>query len=356
MIKNILSNNNNYKMPSLIEVFVIIIIAPIGYGKSTLMKNLCNKERNFNPIDGDDFLPRKLVSNLRSRRNQFTWDYIISAICRGEVPVVSTGGGALWCDGKKFDSDISQFQIYAEKMGLKINFITFVPEDLSAYDDRAALEACTEERISRGEDWSIPMDNLFGLSSGNKQFAELFEKVSQTVHKFPRMNPDSEYVPPVLELENTTGGVSITPSLWKHLVSTDEIKPIVPVSVSDAIIAKKIKKPIVFQSTKPNTPYHTVCDGLASPIPANSECDGGIYFCFTEGYLPFVTLMIINGASFTVWAGSYQPQSVKDVAKEIMDGKKKVSMKHSNGKMMEVSFDYWEQPIRVKTHQMVPSL
>ena len=158
---------------------VIIIIAPVGYGKSSLMRNLCKKFTNFKPVDGDDFLPRKLVLNLRSRRNKFFWDHIIAAICRGEVPVVSTGGGALWCDGKKSDSNISQFQIYAEKMGLKVNFITFVPEDLSAYDDRAAVEECTAERISRGEDWSIPMDSLFALSSGNKQFAELFSDCPQ---------------------------------------------------------------------------------------------------------------------------------------------------------------------------------
>ena len=336
--------------------YVILVLGPVGYGKSSFAELLCRKNKKFHHVDGDDFLPRNLVLNLRSRRNKFFWDHIIAAICRGEVPVVSTGGGALWCNGKESDPNISQFQIYAEKMGLKINFITFVPEDLSAYDDRAAMEACTAERISRGEDWSISMDNLFALSSGNKQFAELFGKVSQTVHKFPRMNPDSEFDPPVLELENPTG-VSISPTLRKHLVSTvQEVEPNVPDSVRDAIAAKKPKKPIVFQSTKANTPYHTVCDGPASCIPANSECDGKIYFCYTEGYLPFVTLMIINGASFTVWAGSYQPQSVKDVAREILDGKKMVSMKHSNGKMVDVSFDYWEQPIRVKTHQTIPSL
>ena len=116
-------------MPHLIEVFLILIIGPIGYGKSTLMRNLCNKEGNFTPIDGDDFLPRNLVLNLRSRRNKMTWDHIIASICRGEVPVLSTGGGALWCDGKKFDSNVSQFQLYAEKMGLKVKFITFLPEN-----------------------------------------------------------------------------------------------------------------------------------------------------------------------------------------------------------------------------------
>jgi hypothetical protein len=346
-------------MEELKPPYVVVVTGPVGYGKSTLMELLCKTYPNFYPVDGDDFLPRNLVLNLRSRRNKFTWDHIIASICRGEVPVVSTGGGALWRDGKKFDSNISQFQLYAEEMGLKVNFITFVPEDLSAYDNRAAINACTEERISRGEDWSIPPETLFDLSLGNKQFVELFNNVSHSVHKFPRMNPDSEFVPPVLELENPSG-VSITPSLWKHLVSTEKVEPIVPDSVRNAITLKKPKKPTVFQSTNGDTPYHAViCDGsempTASHIPANSECEGRIYFCYTEGYLPFVTLMILNGASFTVWAGSYQPQSVKDVAKEILDGKKTVTMKHSNGKTVDVSFDFWEQPIRVKTYQMIPS-
>ena len=80
---------------------VVICMGPLGSGKSSFAEALCDKDEDLVHIDGDILgLDMDTVMKLGKERNDYTIWKIIEALMHGKVPVVSTGGGVLFSQGK----------------------------------------------------------------------------------------------------------------------------------------------------------------------------------------------------------------------------------------------------------------
>jgi len=146
-----------------------------------------SKTYNYIHIDGDvlDFEDGlESVLKLKGERNDYTMWLIIKTLMQGNIPVISTGGGALFSYGRK-KSFLLRERI-SQTLGIDINIILMIPDNKvdnlynynkelhnikNAYNENTELvKNAVIERINRGE-WDIP-DNIFP-KKGNMTIEEM---------------------------------------------------------------------------------------------------------------------------------------------------------------------------------------
>jgi shikimate kinase len=211
----------NKKMESLLAGTVVLCIGPIGSGKTTLMKKMCQLNDKLVPIDGDELdLGSDVVSKLGKERNDYTRWKIIQTLMKGNVPVVSTGGGVLFSMDRK-QIFMLRNQIF-ETLGINIRLIVMVTDrcdniiqvnneyDASAiYKDGTIVFETIVTRVGRNE-WTVP-DKFYGKkknstnmdathkfadfikskSAKNLGFAEKIIMEGDCVFTFPLVTPDN---------------------------------------------------------------------------------------------------------------------------------------------------------------------
>lgn len=73
---------------------VVLVLGPIGSGKTTTMKALSKLSDKFVAIDGDDLgIGMDRTMNLKLERNPYSLWKIIEVLMQGKIPVMSAGGG-----------------------------------------------------------------------------------------------------------------------------------------------------------------------------------------------------------------------------------------------------------------------
>jgi hypothetical protein len=181
------------------SVDIIAVLGPIGLGKSTLSQFIQNHLKSQGLatciIDGDDLpgLGKDITRNLSSERAPLTLWRVLQSIARGEIPILSIGGGVA---AKSFrDPSCVLPKLIAKAFGLQqsdMKLTLVVPDDLDVYSNTDRVVASTEWRVAQGL-WKLPKGqtlSIFGksiakLSKENRKFAEAFQADATTVVQQP---------------------------------------------------------------------------------------------------------------------------------------------------------------------------
>lgn len=344
---------------------VILVLGPVGYGKSSFAAELARAIGGVH-IDGDDFLPREVVLGLGCKRNASTVAAVMAAICAGKVPVLSTGGGAAWHfppwlkDKQKLNESFLEY--VAKQMGIELDLIVFVPEDIKAYDDADAVRTAIQERKGRGESWpdGDKLNKLIDGSAGNRQFAKEFSDVAkEKVFPFPRCRPGN--VPKLSELRVEQQLFdTVAARIWEQWFTVcEEVEPIVPDRLATLKNLQKAYKTLQTRELLHRT-IVSHDEGTVGPIPgpvASGEVDAQMVFCIKPDGKPLATFVALPDAPeshLTVAAGAYKPESMKALALAVSAEETSATLTTQKGQQETVEFLYWKQPVKVVAHAVVP--
>jgi len=357
---------------------VVLVLGPIGYGKSTAAAAIAAQIGGVH-IDGDGpdgFLPREVVLKLGWGRNTSTVAAIMGAICSGQVPVVSTGGGAVWCFPPKRDGE-NYLKHYAKQMGITLRLHVFIPKDMNDYDDAEAVHSTIEGRKTRGEKWDVPMSKLIAGSAGNRKFAEAFAGVAHSVYTYPRCTHDNvpELHVPTVEAPMFT---SVAAHMWHQWFTVcDVIKPQLPQEIAAILMtamppqmpqqrkeaqadkmAAACKTAELTQLLHRTLDYRSGCiEGSIPTAVASGEVDAQIVFCIKPDGKPLATFVSLPDAPeshLTVAAGAYKPEAMKALALAVSKGETSATLTTQKGSQEMVEFLCWAQTIKVQAHGVVP--
>lgn len=152
-------------LESSIQGTIIIIVAPVGYGKSTLGNVIQQTNDIFVHIDADmlGMHSMKDVMRLGEERTPYTQYQLVNVLTQHKIPIISCGGGQL-LTYKGRDGIFSIREIITRMTGLNVNIITFVPSNdnsfaildktnvtLENYNDESIVAKAVERRLSTGE-------------------------------------------------------------------------------------------------------------------------------------------------------------------------------------------------------------
>lgn len=175
---------------------VIVVVGPVGSGKTSVAKFITNSKSHYSlvDIDGDDLgLGSATTLKLGGERNPFTVWRVIETLMEGKIPVLSTGGGAICNSGNVIlrDSIHSVLGISVKMIVLAPNrgndFVLvehFSKDFKDLYEDSSLVVETVKDRVARKE-WQVP-DKFISKKSGVdvKKFAEKIANLSQNNQKF----------------------------------------------------------------------------------------------------------------------------------------------------------------------------
>eukprot|EP00164_Ancoracysta_twista_P031884 GFYU01066613.1.p1 GENE.GFYU01066613.1~~GFYU01066613.1.p1 ORF type:complete len:349 (-),score=85.54 GFYU01066613.1:1-996(-) len=186
--------------PMQAENVVVVVIGPIGAGKTTVGDMLAAHIGGVH-IDGDKLgMTQAEVMCLGAERNDFTIWKVVEASMAGKVPVISTGGGALFSTGR--DQTFALPSRLQTALGVAFSVVTVVMDGSVAtptrqYPDTASYDThdvgpIIRRRLASGE-WTLPKDMKEGqfikkiqsLSTNNSKFAEQIANVSKVTYSWP---------------------------------------------------------------------------------------------------------------------------------------------------------------------------
>ena len=182
------------------ENVVVVVVGPIGAGKTTVGDLLAEHIGGVH-IDGDQLgMTQTEVMSLGSERNDFTVWKVIEASMQGKIPVISTGGGALFSQGRDQSFVLPSrlqtalgvaFSVVAVVMDGSVAVPTRQYPDTSSYDTHD-VGPVIRRRLASGE-WSLPRDTkeaqfvrkIQNLSTSNRKFAEQIANVAKAAYSWP---------------------------------------------------------------------------------------------------------------------------------------------------------------------------
>lgn len=129
---------------------VVVVVGPIGHGKTTVAEKLGQVMKGVSVIDGDTLYGTTSQETMTfgKERNEATMWAVNAAIARGEVPVISTGGGALFTQRSNFVKHI------AKAFGVstaRIEVILIQPDNLDVYNDTHKVVDAIKWRVESGK-------------------------------------------------------------------------------------------------------------------------------------------------------------------------------------------------------------
>lgn len=150
---------------------VVIVIGPIGIGKSTVAAQLAKSIPNSIDIDGDDLgLGRDRTLRLGKERNDYTMSKIVHTLQRGKTPIISSGGGVFFTMKKK-DHVFVLRDFIQKALGINVKIVVAIPStDVNTfrpgskfdadglkklYSDTQRVKSVVKQRIKEGK-WSLP--------------------------------------------------------------------------------------------------------------------------------------------------------------------------------------------------------
>lgn len=178
---------------------MVLVLGPIGIGKSTTAATIVNnlKKRGLSAvhIDGDELdLGQERVLDLGQERASYTIWKVIEAIYRGEIPVISSGGG-VFAKGWKNNSYILD-KMVAKAFGWSVHNVRttlVVPARATAvFGNVERVKDTVRWRIKQGI-WTLPdrkhlepfAADIAKRSQGNLQFVSSFRVAATHVVEVP---------------------------------------------------------------------------------------------------------------------------------------------------------------------------
>lgn len=214
-----ISNEFDQMVVHLTNATLVICVGPIGSGKTSIMTELCKLDPRLIPIDGDDLgIGMAKTLKLGDERNPFSRWKIIQTMMEGNVPVISTGGGILFSNGRD-QSLIIKSQIY-DTIGILTKIIVVVPGEVggfeqfdnnydptSIYDDLGPVKKAVIARCKSAQ-WKVDPKFNTGKTSDDKaaaNFADFIASKSKSNCQFAKKiiaAGDAVFAFPVISNEN----------------------------------------------------------------------------------------------------------------------------------------------------------
>ena len=225
------------------SVTIIVCVGPIGSGKSTFGAELAAKSAKFVHIDGDVLgLGAAIVETLGRERNDFTLWRITEALMRGQIPIISTGGGAVCSPGQTPTSRIRHF--VRSTLGIGCRTILCLPLDQSLsssdapqakstvklwdpklnltdiYLDQQSVRNSIIERVKRG-DWTpdpkLPVEKFAQIISNkskeNAKFCSALALDATYIYSYPRISSQNYGIQKTFDMEQILSNVVYPPDL-----------------------------------------------------------------------------------------------------------------------------------------------
>ena len=167
---------------------IIIIVGPIGSGKSTYGRYLERKIPGSIHIDGDELYhisspessPINLTMKLGSERMISTLSQISRVLVHGKTPIISCGGGVLFQGGKPQNLALRTY--FRNTLGLDLDIVLYLPcgpshSDITSFYNSWKVHDVIKYRVERGL-WSTTkkldkfIADIQDLSSKNNQYAK----------------------------------------------------------------------------------------------------------------------------------------------------------------------------------------
>ena len=377
----------------LVKRKAVLVVGPIGSGKSSIGRQLESLHPDIVHVDGDgpwNKLPRAIVLSLKALRNLYTCAYIISKIIAGKIPVVSAGGGALWFGTMGDAHEIPFIVRIAQAYGIELELVVIHPSDLNVYDDEAAdkrVADCIADRIKRNDGiWNIPIQKLQELSRKNRQIAEMFidfaAKMGYQTLTYEMCSHETAHEQTfALDVTPQEPLTEVTAMMFQQWATCTLVKPEFPDEL-EAHFKKSYTGP---EANWPNA-WKKMCTGKANgftganasklhhatlfyngetkktkvpkPLCADgTKLEGEMVFFFdpkdVTQVCSIVKLPFSDSAHLTVSQGMYKPAEMKKMAVAYTTNSHTLELETTEGTMKRVTVDWWTQPVTVTMHGMV---
>jgi hypothetical protein len=355
---------------------VIIVLGPIGSGKSSigqcLKSFLCLSGYDAVHIDGDElgFSPEEVL-RMGSERNGYTLWMIYRAILANQIPIISTGGGALFGYFKNepnqmlmlenlatgFSQQFKTLVLIPREDSMSRKIIELDPEDdyLSIYDDMEIVENAVRRRLADpASSWTVSSE------ASRDSFVRMIVKKSNANERFARLSVDicdSAFTFPVIRPSDFESG--------KLVLDFNAILPsiVAPTKVfrKCKIMQKRILTRVILDGSDPCLSYHITllydhkCQTTYSIKDYESDSlrylrDYIGYFVELQGYdeedkmdvnvkksskskKRSVSLIVVDDvfgleqyAHVTISPGPHQPNQMRDVALALRRGQDSISL------------------------------
>jgi shikimate kinase len=292
---------------------VIIIVAPIGFGKSTLGEFIANLGKGQTPkkdkyvhIDGDILgLSMEDVLNLGQERPTYTKWLIYKALIEGKTPIISTGGGVL---GNNFtlSNDIKKI------FNVSIKTIGILPENLEeAYNDTEATKNVAEYR-NEVNYWSVDVKKIVEASKKNVKFAKIIRTSVDTCLYYKRNDSES------LDIKKLNENVILT---TKNIFEYGKFQqnrllvniPNIP-KYKHITINYSANNEVLFNKLNLQYKRHTQKGYFVNDIINKIS------------FVVLKNMLNLEGAHITIDSGVYAPKTIKDISLAMMNNKNKIEL------------------------------
>lgn len=198
---------------------IVLLVGPIGSGKTSIMNEICMLDNRLEPIDGDELgIGMELTLKLGKERNDFSRWKVIDAFLRDKIPVFSAGGGIFFSTGKEQTLTIKN-QIY-DTLKILVKTIVLIPGNVSGimqldnsydptqiYNDLGAVKKAVINRVKSGQ-WKLDQkfktvdlfaNQIASKSKNNCEFAKKIIAASDAVFVFPIISSENYGIQTVLD-------------------------------------------------------------------------------------------------------------------------------------------------------------
>ena len=346
---------------------MIVVIGPIGHGKSTfaaaLYAVLADSGIKAVNIDGDDLgIGSDVTLKMGKERNPFTQSQVLETIANGKVPIISTGGGAL------FDRKIGDLKTNAQRLlGVNLNvhlvimsaianspIVQFVDGDIQSLvkaiynnpDADALVTAAVQQRLDHGM-WKLdlgqkPIDlkcKLTATSRKNAEFTVNIANIAKAIYIAKAVTPTSISSVAFPKQLFTLQSAPITTA-----VVVNQIRGLVSLKDATGKIVSVDHTTLSYYRSPTSVTIDTI-SGLKATLPKGpvdaviatftSIC--GVYK-FVVAY-PLYPLQIHTDGSthFTIDAGIHFPAQMKNVLVAIRGRADTIALSSRNGPVVTYS-------------------
>lgn len=325
-------DNNNQKT----KVTLIVFVGPIGYGKSTAANNFCGDDERFSNIDGDILgSSMSQVLKMGPERQPYTFWCVIKAILEGKTPVLSTGGGVLFAQGREqrlaIISAIQQILPHIE-----VELVVFVPENYEDVNDERTREI-VQRRMDNGE-WSKDTDveKVVTLSRNNIRFWKMLIELADRVVTYTNTNTPSTFDELRNSIKSFPPMTSFCPQQQRTLVEVEGIPKLL--HITNGFF--KDRPEMDYQEEKKEEEEEKL--GRLVTLQTVQVTKNG------KKKIKTIKLVILDEfrKHITVAAGDHMPNLMGDVAEAINRGYEVITIKNKVG----VDVDYTimkEEEVRV---------
>ena len=170
---------------------LVVVVGPVGYGKSSLGNAIAGGMARGHHIDGDtlDLGEEAEVLRLGKERTPYSLYKIAEAWMHGTTPVISTGGGIL---------DDVENVVVTMFPDHELNLVVFVPENFRSVYPVWKVDDAVTRRLDSGA-WTLPggqkVDKFIAkiqkLSAANVKFAGKLFDAADKVYTFPALVPET---------------------------------------------------------------------------------------------------------------------------------------------------------------------